>query len=567
MASTSALDLEEFRYYYGDSRPFLHNYLVSTGKVESYLNLDKDETKFPLSKMTQFKCSKEDRRQLVLPPVRTMAKLENIIKNGTAPFVILPIIIVKKYGCKSYDYLKHAVLLLYNRVSHEIERIDIKRHHLDGYAAKLILKRLPKIVQWMQTFDPEVKLVEEIDTLKLFTKHPNFKDYYPMFIITYLHKRLASPSTPRKTLLTRLYQFPLDKFKKDWKKYVDYRSSIKDKCRDISKQYHPELNKCVNVNSHSLNSILIEDIIKECKENLIYDTLRRKCVSPKNLAVIDILQPENISIKKKERYIHFGKNETSLMIIAYIISKYSYARTFLPQHGYEHDNDQNNAWKIKWRWDVETEQYVFEKPDNFWETWNEFMNDDSVRFIILYVSLTSKPHKKQGHHANMMIYDKNVHELERFDGLGTNISSLYGIHKFDNTLKEMFQEEMGKQYSDFKYLVPLDYCPTMPVFQSKEINDIPGDDIRGNCAVWAFWYLNVRLANPHLNRKQVIIYATKKLEKVESLYTFIKMYQKYITQNVFDNNYVKKYLKKERDIEKYLKNELNNQLNNDNNNT
>ena len=62
----------------------------------------------------------------------------------------------------------------------------------------------------------------------------------------------------------------------------------------------------------------------------------------------------------------------------------------------------------------------------------------------------------------------------------------------------------------------------------KEINDIPGKDVRGNCAVWRIWYVHTRLANPHINRKDLILMASRKLENIGSFYKFIKSYQLYL---------------------------------------
>ena len=524
----SGLDLEEFKYYYGDSRPYLHNYLISTGKVETNLILEKTDKKFPLTKVTKFTCNKDEKRLLQFPGVRTRKKIEDLIQNGTKPFVIIPLIIIKKYGCMSYEYSKHAILMLYNRNTHELERIDIKRYQLDGYTAKLLLKQLPMFVKWLQPFDPKIQLVEEIDTTKLFAQYPNFKEYYPMFIIAYLHQRLANPKTFRDNILSKLDNWTLEKFRIEWTKYVHFRQDIIDNCKIDSKEYHPEINRCVNKYSPSLNKILVDDVIKSCKDKLVYDTLRRKCVSPKNLAVIDLLQPKGVVIDKKESFIHLGKNATTMMAITYIVSKYPFARAILPTPG---TKAKKNEWSIKWSWNIEKQEFIFETPENFWNKWNEFMKDKSVRFIIVYVALTSKPTDHQGHHANMLIYDKNNNEMERFDGLGSNIHKFYGINKFDKRVEEFFKE--NDKMKNMKYFVPLDYCPNMPVFQMKEINDIPGADLRGNCAVWALWYVNVRLANPKLTRKQVVLFAMRKLEKVESLYSFIKMYQKYLTEHIF----------------------------------
>lgn len=84
------------------------------------------------------------------------------------------------------------------------------------------------------------------------------------------------------------------------------------------------------------------------------------------------------------------------------------------------------------------------------------------------------------------------------------------------------------QSVDPTYFQPDDYCPLIPIFQSKELDEIPGRDVRGNCAVWRLWYVNVRLANPYLERKELIELAVAKLKNMGNLYKFIKSYQKYI---------------------------------------
>jgi hypothetical protein len=221
--------------------------------------------------------------------------------------------------------------------------------------------------------------------------------------------------------------------------------------------------------------------------------------------------------------VHFDSGiNIILTTMQFVMSKHPHAYWLYPRDIPVHKLRIKDT-RIIWKASTKTIQF----PKKYWENWETVMNDPSIRFIVIAVRLISE---EDGRHANVLIYDKNTKELERFDGLGKDIAETYHIDDFDNQIEKKFVETDRS----IKYFRPVDYCPAkIPVFQSKELDEIPGVDLRGNCAVWRLWYIDVRLSNPHLSRKQLVDLASRKLrEDAGSLHKFIKMYQKYIFDHV-----------------------------------
>jgi hypothetical protein len=229
----------------------------------------------------------------------------------------------------------------------------------------------------------------------------------------------------------------------------------------------------------------------------------------------------DLTRKNEMKRIHGSLSQKAAM---FILSKHPTAFLVCMD---ENKNHNQNESTIVWK-EVADKTFSLKYPSQFWESWARGMYDGAIRFILAFVSVRAQGSS----HANVLIYDKTTKELERFDPHGQWEIEKFNHKGLDAKLKEDFAQRTDIMPAKFKYLTPAQYCPVHAVFQAKEGDEIPGEDLRGNCAVWRLWYINIRLANPNVPRKELILIAQKKLEEKGSLYKFIKSYTLYILQNI-----------------------------------
>lgn len=529
-------ELEEFQYMYGDPRPFFHDYVISLPNIACYHH---KQPKVHL-KSFQFVCTKETNKRVLKPPSdRALKTLEDNIQNGNSPIICIPVLMKNKYRCKDKSNTKHACVILYNRLTHEVERLDIKRYHLSGYTIKVMIRELEnefmtKIVS-QQDQHKDLKLIIDVDVPMSFIekfKFPSARAAYPVFTLAYINVRSRFPRLPSDKVIEKVNKMKLLELDVIWQKYVDFRNTVQQqvKCKD-GMVHNPESNKCIRPLSASFKLLLIEPYHKPCKEGKVYNTLLERCVPSNKQYDIDIMLPTIIkhSSAAGKQLTHIDKVAVAAMNL--VMSQYPYAHFIFPRDR-DLNNVKKNDYSIGWRYKEETQEFVLSMPVNYWDHWKEPMHDPRVRFIITYVTLVSN---MGGIHANVFIYDKNTNEVERFDGLGQNTSVTYKLNKFDEAMRGVFAAQTIFK-KPVKYLTPIDYCPKTSIFQSKELDDLPGADRRGNCAVWRLWYIHVRLANPHLKRNDVIKMASNKLKDVGSFHKFIKSFQAYILHAVEHNS-------------------------------
>ena len=145
--------------------------------------------------------------------------------------------------------------------------------------------------------------------------------------------------------------------------------------------------------------------------------------------------------------------------------------------------------------------------DNFDNILDKCLLNDSKRFIIIPIGIEID----KGSHANYLIIDKELGEIERFEPHGAN--KPYGFNYNDNLLdktiekkfQEIFDEKLKKK---IKYFRPVDFLPKISLQmldiiekKKKKIGD-PG----GFCALWSIYYTDMRLSYPNISRKKIIKY-------------------------------------------------------------
>jgi hypothetical protein len=414
-------------------------------------------------------------------------------------------------------------------MTHEIDRIDIRKYHINGFSLKLFIKKLNEefMTKIVLPHDPAVTIAPEIDVpLAFMKKHKIEKahDAYPRFMIAYLHQRLEHPTKTSEEVVKAVGKLSPKTVIDYWNSYIAFRHHTDaNKCKEGMTE-NPETGRCLRPLSKTFIKNMMDKPHKPCENDKVHNALTGKCVHPDKLVDVNILLDEILNIKKtNDKDIMPNVDSISIGAMNFILRNFPYAHFIYPRD--KSARPSKKDFSIHWQYNDTTKTFDHNIPPRFWEMWQEPMSNPAIRFIIAFVSLKSTI---GGVHANVYIYDKNTNEVERFDGLGRDISVSYNITELDNIMREAFAQQTNLFPKPVKYYTPLDFCPKMPVFQSKELDDIPGKDLRGNCAVWRLWYVHVRLANPHLKRKQLVLLASKKLEQTGSLYKFIKSYQRYL---------------------------------------
>ena len=129
-------DLFEFKYTFGDPRLTLQKFLEKNENVD-------------FAPVSEYRCVEEKNRRETFF-AKNFSFEEEIVKtkkDGVAPILIIPYKLVGKEACKFKVKGDHMNYLLFNRYTHEFERLDIKKFHLEDFTIKLVYKHLSKKVK------------------------------------------------------------------------------------------------------------------------------------------------------------------------------------------------------------------------------------------------------------------------------------------------------------------------------------------------------------------------------------------------------------------------------------
>jgi ankyrin repeat protein len=160
--------------------------------------------------------------------------------------------------------------------------------------------------------------------------------------------------------------------------------------------------------------------------------------------------------------------------------------------------------------------------------------DREQRFIVTMVGFFINEDSNAGH-ANILIYDKQMNIMERFDPEG--IINLEKIDDLDVMLKDKYSKLIRKK--DFKYISPKDYG-IINSFQklSDEINTLKRKtgDVRGFCQAWVFWYTEMRLLNKDIHPIKLVSKLLNKLIKMNnsSILEYIRNYANDLRKKVYE---------------------------------
>lgn len=155
-----------------------------------------------------------------------------------------------------------------------------------------------------------------------------------------------------------------------------------------------------------------------------------------------------------------------------------------------------------------------------------------TRFVMLRITLVLE---NSSLHANIVIYDKLLNKLIRFEPYGD--WEFCDSYNLDQMLIKMFTKSLDpKKQSTLKYIRPRDYLDKTK-FQTTSLGDHfieknLGDPV-GYCLAWCFWFLELKLNNPESDENQLVNLALNKIIKTNKdhnntnpLLTHIRSYAK-----------------------------------------
>ena len=149
--------LSEFNFTFGDPRPVLQTFLlqnyksiVSPSFVFNYKCVNDPDT----GKLTK----------VFTPPKKTELEEYQDTLKSESPLLLIPVLITNKLTCtrNKRNYAKHIVYLLYNKLTKECERLDIKKYHITNFFIKSSANKLKNIFV-PQYIGDNVKSFNEVD--------------------------------------------------------------------------------------------------------------------------------------------------------------------------------------------------------------------------------------------------------------------------------------------------------------------------------------------------------------------------------------------------------------------
>ena len=138
--------------------------------------------------------------------------------------------------------------------------------------------------------------------------------------------------------------------------------------------------------------------------------------------------------------------------------------------------------------------------DSFYVNFKKCIQSKDKRFIIIPVGIEMK----EGSHANYLIFDKKLNQIERFEPHGS--SEPIGFNYNSKLLDQILENRIKDVDANIEYISPEKFLPKIG-FQmldiiekkNKKIGD-PG----GFCALWAIWYVDMRITYKDIPRKKLV---------------------------------------------------------------
>jgi len=155
---------------------------------------------------------------------------------------------------------------------------------------------------------------------------------------------------------------------------------------------------------------------------------------------------------------------------------------------------------------------------------NKLINSD---YLIIPIGIELS----NGSHGNILIYDKNINQIERFEPNGSDYP--YGFNYNPSLLDDLLELKFNNLIPNVKYVRPIEYLPKIGFqlleaqehYKTKKIGD-PG----GFCAAWSLWFADMRIKFGEFDRKSIVNKLIKEIRlSNKSFKNIIRDYSKNIT--------------------------------------
>ncbi len=157
---------------------------------------------------------------------------------------------------------------------------------------------------------------------------------------------------------------------------------------------------------------------------------------------------------------------------------------------------------------------------------SSIIHKKDIRFLIIPIGIEQTIKNDNFSHANYLIFDFEIMEVERFEPHGSQhpVNLDYNQTLLDNQLENKINSIPG---TTFRYVPPSRYLPKIG-FQVKEISELKSDyigDPNGFCALWCIWWADIRISNPNIPRERIVKILFKEL--INEKYSFKKLIRDY----------------------------------------
>jgi hypothetical protein len=273
-----------------------------------------------------------------------------------------------------------------------------------------------------------------------------------------------------------------------------------------------------------------------CAANEIRSVENNTCVK----IPYDLVLPKGTFGKRRLRkdniVIHF------YYVVLYFLQKYQNLAMLLPMYK-THDPIPNHAIVFSYdeKMDAENEKLSAQSKAKdpykltFPNRWPKFieraMENDRIRFIAAYLAIRGKHNTN---HANMIVIDKHQKKVYRFEpntGVHEDEEDNWGNGpELDRALSSYFEDATPDTkgnhwtHSSYKYVDADSSCPRGLHRYEWYEHSKTTLDTDGNCALWAIFMLDLRLANPDVPTKDLFQYGAQEISKTGSFKYFVDAY-------------------------------------------
>lgn len=306
-------------------------------------------------------------------------------------------------------------------------------------------------------------------------------------------------------IINSFYNYLLKSTNYDFENYLNYckfNKSVVDFKKKFPEIYKKILNKYKKIDTENICRNIIKYYITE--NNL-------SIPEKKNKICIKIDKPI-----KLEFVPYTGSNLDILCGLFYLQNNNDNVETSLTK------NFINNSKLFKY-FDKTGKYYLHKNGKDFynieiiWDKQKLIMPQDisklilnqKKRFLVIPIGIEND----LGYHSNILIYDKKLNLVERFEPNGKTGPTGYYFNS--SKLDELLQYKLKKYINNFKYLYPKLYLPKigLQIYENLEEKKKQIGDPGGYCSSWSLWYADMVLKYPDINREKLIyklIYTIKK---------------------------------------------------------